>query len=375
MFIKNKTFDMKKLHLLTAVLALLTLASCNKSSDGSDEPQLDSAVDIQILTQNLSFPWEILWGPDNMIWMTERGGKVSRVDPATGTATTVFTIPDVKSTGEGGLLGMVLHPSFSTTPHVFVVYNYDKGGSYTEKVVRYTYSGNSLSSPQVILDNIPAANIHNGSRLLITADMKLLISTGDAGNQQSAQNLSSLSGKILRLNLDGTVPADNPVAGNPVWSFGHRNPQGLVFAKDKLYSSEHGPDKDDEINIILRNRNFGWPNVNGFCNETGEQGFCATNNVVQPLTSWTPTIAVSGMDFYDNDAIPQWKNSLIMATLKDQTLYQLKLSTDGNKIEDTNELVSDTYGRLRDVCVSPTGKVYVVTSNGSNDKIIVLMKK
>lgn len=244
-----------------------------------------------------------------------------------------------------------------------------------EKVVRYTYNGSTLTNPMIILDNIPASSIHNGSRLLITSDLKLFITTGDAANQPSAQNLTSLSGKVLRLNLDGTVPADNPVAGNPMWSYGHRNPQGLVFANDRLYSSEHGPDKDDEINVILRNRNFGWPTVNGFCNETGEQSFCSANNVVQPLTSWTPTIAVSGMDYYNNNAIPQWRNSLILATLKDETLYQLRLSSDGNKIDDTKKLLSGTYGRLRDVCVSPAGKVYAATSNGSNDKIIVLMKK
>src|SRR5690606_28590896 len=135
------------------------------------------------------------------------------------------------------------------------------------------------------------------------------------------------------------------------------------------------PDKDDEINIIVKNRNFGWPTVNGPCNESGEQTFCNTNNVVQPLISWTPTLAVSGMDYYNNDAIPQWKNSLILATLKDETLYQLKLISAGDEIDGTEKLLSGTYGRLRDVCVAPDGKVYVATSNGNNDKIIVLMKK
>lgn len=366
---------MRKSLLIITFIALLAYIGCKKSSNEPDDIVPDATVDIQILSQNLSFPWEITWGPDNMIWMTERGGKISRVNPATGAAATVIIITDVKSTGEGGLLGMALHPSFTTSPYVFVVYNYDKGGTYMEKVVRYTYTGSALTSPTIILDNIPASSIHNGSRLLITSDLKLFITTGDASNQPSAQNLTTVSGKILRINLDGTVPADNPVPGNPLWSYGHRNPQGLVFANDRLYSSEHGPDKDDEINVIIKGRNFGWPAVNGFCNETAEQSFCSANNVVQPLTSWTPTIAVSGMDYYNDDAIPQWKNSLILATLKDQTLYQLKLSTDGNKIEGSKELISGTYGRLRDVCVSPNGTVYVATSNGSNDKIIVLKKK
>ncbi len=366
---------MKKSLIVTLLVGILAYAGCKKSSTDAGTVLTDATIDIQVLSQNLSFPWEITWGPDNMIWMTERGGKVSRVNPATGVAATVIAIADVKSTGEGGLLGMAIHPSFTANPHVFVVYNYDKAGTYMEKVVRYTYNGSALTSPTILLDNIPASSIHNGSRLLISSDLKLFITTGDAANQPSAQNSSSLSGKILRINLDGTIPSDNPIAGNPVWSFGHRNAQGLVFANDKLYSSEHGPDKDDEVNIILKNRNFGWPAVNGLCDETGEQNFCASNNVVQPIIRWTPTIAVSGMDYYTNNSIPQWKNSLILSTLKDETLYQLKLNAAGDKIDESKKLISGTYGRLRDVCVSPDGKVYVATSNGSNDKIIVLMKK
>ncbi|WP_079702288.1 PQQ-dependent sugar dehydrogenase [Daejeonella lutea] len=366
---------MKKLLLLTLFAGLLIYGGCKKSSNDPEPVLTDATIDIQVLSQNLTLPWEITWGPDNMIWMTERGGRISRVNPGTGAVTNVITIPDVKATGEGGLLGMAIHPSFTANPHVFVVYNYDKAGTYTEKVVRYTYNGSTLTSPTIILDNIPASNIHNGSRLLISSDLKLYITTGDASNQPSAQNLTSTSGKILRINLDGTIPSDNPIAGNPVWSFGHRNPQGLVFANDKLYSSEHGPDKDDEVNIILKNRNFGWPTVNGLCDENGEQSFCTANNVAQPIIRWTPTLAVSGMDFYNNNAIPQWKNSLILATLKDETLYQLRLNAAGDKVDESKKLISGTYGRLRDVCVSPEGKVFVATSNGSNDKIIVLMKK
>ncbi len=369
---------MKTALIFSFFLILVTGAACKKSSKTPDiipETVQDAAFDIQILSQGLTHPWELVWGNDNYIWMTERGGKISRVNPNNGNVSTVFTIPDVKSTGEGGLLGMVLHPAFNENPQVFVAYNYDKSGSYTEKIVRYTYNGSTLINPMIILDNIPASSIHNGCRLLISSDLKLFISTGDASNQPSAQNINSLSGKILRLNLDGTVPQDNPIASNPVWSFGHRNPQGLVFVNGNLFSSEHGPNTDDEINQILKNRNYGWPSVNGFCNESGEQSFCNSNNVVEPLKSWTPTLAVSGMDFYDHGAIPQWKNSLILATLKDQTLYQLKFDASKSKIEEIKEIFRNTYGRLRDVCSAPDGRVFVATSNGSNDKIIVLKKK
>jgi glucose/arabinose dehydrogenase len=167
----------------------------------------------------------------------------------------------------------------------------------------------------VLLENIPAWINHNGCRLLFSPSKRLWITSRDAGKKLLAQDKSSLSGKILRINTDGSIPTDNPFPNSPIWSFGHRNPQGLVYAKDKLYSTEHCTDIEDEVNI-----NYGWPNVQGEC-DGNEKTFCSQNNVAQSLYSWTPTIAVCGLEFYNSDYIPQWKNSLLMATLNDQTLY------------------------------------------------------
>jgi aldose sugar dehydrogenase len=360
------------------VLVSLSLSAslfCKKSEKKNEDPAGAVEIKDSVIVNNLNFPWEILWGPDNFIWMTERGGKISRLNPANGAVNTVLTINEVESTGEGGLLGMALHPNFSSTPHVFVVYDYNSGAGYKEKVVRYTYNGTTLSSPLLIIDNINASNIHNGSRLLISPDLKLFITTGDAATPADAQDVSSRNGKILRLNPDGTIPADNPVAGNPYWSWGHRNPQGLVFANNKLYSSEHGPNNDDEINIIEKGRNYGWFNVQGFCDQTDEQTFCSANNVKEPIKAWTPTIATCGLDYYNHDLIPQWKNSLLLATLKNSRLYQLKLDDTFSSITTTNEYFTNNYGRMRDICISPAGKVYICTSNGGNDKIIEIGKK
>ena len=350
------------------IIPMVAALHCKKSNNNIEPP---GSVEIKdsVIVSNLNFPWEILWGPDNNIWMTERGGKISRVNPATGVVTPLLTVADVVSVGEGGLLGMVLHPNFSATPHVFVVYNHNPG-SYLEKVVRYTYNGTTLTNPVIIRDNIPAASIHNGSRLVISPDLKLFITTGDAANQSLPQNTSAVNGKILRINLDGTIPADNPIPGNPYWSFGHRNPQGLVFANNKLYSAEHGPNNDDEVNIIEKGKNYGWPNVEGFCNTTGEQSFCTANNVAEPLQNWTPTAAVSGLDYYNSSLIPQWKNSLLVVALKNARLYQMKLNDAFTSITQTNEYFTNSYGRMRDICISPAGKVYICTSNGGNDKII-----
>lgn len=357
---------------LFAVCLLSTACKKNKPGGGVELPDVE--IKTRVVTSSLVHPWELIYGPDQQIWVTERPGKISRVNPQTGTVTPVFTIAEVVSNGEGGLLGMALHPDFNTTPWVYVVYNYNGNGGYKEKVVRFTYSNGTLTAPQVLIDQIPAASIHNGSRLLISADRKLFISTGDANVASNAQNLNSLSGKILRLNLDGSIPGDNPTANSPVWSFGHRNPQGLIQANGKIYASEHGPNNDDEVNLIAKGRNFGWPNVEGFCNTTSEQAFCAANNVVEPLFAWTPTIATAGITYYNSDYIPQWKNSILLMTLKGSRLVQLKLNDTGDKITGTKDFLVNDYGRLRSVCQSPEGKVYIGSSNGNNDKIIEIAK-
>jgi len=362
----------RRLYLLLLLLPLFATFYCKKSdSRRTATPPGSTNIKDSVLVAGLNFPWEIVWGPDNFIWMTERGGKISRVNPSTGEVIPLITVSEVVSMGEGGMLGMALHPDFTTTPDLYVAYEYNNGSNYREKVVRFTYNGTTLINPVVIIDNIHGANIHNGCRLLIVAD-KLFISTGDASAQDSAQSTTSVNGKILRLNLDGTIPADNPIPGSPVWSYGHRNAQGLVFANGILYSSEHGPDTDDEINIIEKGRNYGWPTVRGFCNESAEQSFCSANNVKEPINAWTPTIATSGMDYYDKDQIPQWKNSLLVATLKNQRLMQIKLNDAHTAVAGINEFFTNTYGRMRDVCISPEGKVYICTSNGGNDKVIVV---
>lgn len=358
-----------KFSLIFVLVSIAFLFHSQNLKNNEGQTSVASSLKTKVLTQNLTLPWEILWGPDGFIWMTEREGRLSRVHPATGKVTLVYTPPDIESNGEGGLLGMALHPQFSRNPYVYLSYNHSNHGAYKEKVVRFTYNGTTLNSPKILIDNIAAAGIHNGSRLLIHKD-KLYITTGDAADQPSAQNKNSLNGKILRINLDGTIPADNPF-GDALWSWGHRNPQGLIAVGNTLFSSEHGPESNDEINIIEKGRNYGWPTIKGFCNDSDEKSFCTDNQVKEPLKAWTPTAAVCGLDYYESNAIPQWKNSLLLTSLKNSRLYQLKLNETHTQITGTTEFFKNDYGRLRDVCVAPDGKVYLCTSNGSNDKIIV----
>ncbi len=325
-------------------------------------------LSTKTIATNLDTPWEILWGPDNYIWITERYGKVSRVNPFNGTVQEVVLIGDVSEVGEGGLLGMVLDPDFSANHFFYVAYNYSaQGNVYKEKIVRYTYnpSTGKATNPAIIFDNIPAANNHNGCRMVISPGKKLVFTTGDAQVTSYSQDISRLNGKILRINLDGTIPSDNPQQNSPVWSWGHRNPQGLVYSPDgkNLYSSEHGPSNDDELNIILKGRNYGWPSVAGFCDNTFETGFCSQNNVVEPIFAWTPTLAVAGIDFYNSDLIPEWKNSILIASLKASRITQIKLSETGTSVLKTTDFFTGQFGRLRDICISPEGKVYIAVSN------------
>lgn len=205
--------------------------------------------------------------------------------------------------------------------------------------------------------------------------MKLYITTGDANLRFTLpQSTTSLNGKVLRVNLDGTIPADNPY-GNAVWAIGFRNSQGLIFGNGKLYSSEHGETTNDEINIIERARNFGWPYVEGFCDLPAELTFCAGNNVKEPLYAWTPTIAPSGIDYYNNNAIAQWKNSLLITFLKGRRMIQMKLNEDGTAVEGVHEFFNNQFGRLRDIALSPDGKVYICTDNGNNADMIIEVRK
>ena len=372
---------------------------------------------MRTVIANQRMPHDLVYGPDGNIWYTERfAGRVSFVNPVTGIKRTVLTLGSqmVQVGGQDGLMGLALHPQFlSGKPYVYISYTYQSLSSTVRKtrIQRYTYNllTQVLESPVTILQDIPGSNDHNSARIAIGPDVKLYYSVGDMGAGQydninrpnNAQNLSIYEGKILRLNtepdgLGSWIPADNPF-GNAIYSFGHRNPQGLVWGNvngvDILFSDEHGPFSDDEINIIDGGRNYGWPNVIGWCDgnyngrTTGgytivnEQNNCITLNAKEPLRSlfpvtnppsggdnmlW-PSVGPSGSDFYGNITIPGWQNSLLVANLKRGTVSRYKLSSDGQSI------ISDTIhyfrglGRFRDVVVSLDGlKIYVACdSSGS----------
>ena len=325
------------------------------------------------VASGIQLPWEILWGPDDFLWVTSRPGTVYRINPETGATSTVLTKSVTNNgTGEPGMLGMAMHPEWETTPKVFIVYTTGPTWNGTERLSVFDWNGSSLVNEEILL-TLSAGGIHNGSRLLVLPDNTLLMTTGDVGDSGAhSQNLSSLNGKVLRINLDGTVPADNPTPGSYVYSYGHRNPQGLAMGPGGIiYSSEHGQSNDDEVNIIQPGRNYGWPNVQGMCNTSSENSFCASNNVVEPIDTFSPCAAVNGLTWYNHPAIPEWQNCLLLSVmggfaLDDKRLSVLSMSEDGMTVTGETQWFASYGQRIRDVAVNPTtGAVYLAFNGPS----------
>lgn len=346
-------------------LILFTLLITASFSFVHDSVLAQTKLVTKPIKTGLDTPWEIIWGSDNWLWVTERMGRISRINPNTGEQKVlVAKVGGVSEISESGLMGMALHPNFKDTSWVYIAYTYQTGSSLKVRVERFTYRNDSLLSPLRIIDSITGNTTHDGCRLLVSPDRKLFITTGDAQNQPSAQNLKIFNGKTLRLNLDGSYPNDNPQPQSPVWTLGHRNAQGMVIAPDgTMFQSEHGPDNDDEINVIEKGRNYGWPTVQGFCDNALETQFCLDSNVKEPIQAWTPTLAVCGLDYYNSSLIPEWKNCLLLTTLKASYLAVLKLN--GTKVASVTNYFTGaaSFGRLRDLCVSPDGRVFIGTSN------------
>ncbi len=337
-----------------------------QAQEGVDHITRDVASD-------LNRPWEVVWGPDEYLWFTERPGRISRVQPETRDRSVILDISDrVSLTHEGGMMGMALDPDFDNRPFVYVAYSQyselkQRDALYVTRW-RYDAEANVLRDEEELLPPSSTWNIHLGCRLLVGPQRTLFISIGDTGDQTRPLDPGQMQGKIHRINLDGSIPADNPDPASSVWSIGHRNPQGLAFGREgQLYSSEHGTDDDDEFNIIVKGGNFGWPRVIGPCDNVLEEAYCDEFNVVEPIYSWTPTIAPSGIEFYDHDLFPEWRNSVLISTLKNQRIYRMEMSPDGNQVVAEHQLFKGIWGRLRDFAISPEGRLFISATNLERD--------
>ncbi len=319
---------------------------------------------VSNLVTGLDTPWDLVWGPDGFIWVTERPGSVSRVNPDTGERIPVEDI-NIYERGESGLMGLTFDPGFEDNGYLFTAESHASGGRIINQLVRYTYDNNNLLNRTVIIDNIPGNTYHDGARLVIGPDNYIYMTTGDAGRSSWAQDVESLAGKILRIDRNGNPAPGNPF-GNEVFSYGHRNAQGLVFhpERDELFITEHGPRDNDEIAVVSQGENHGWPDVHGFCEEdiSGESEFCRENQVTEPIAAWTPTIAPAGADFYTGELIPEWNGDFLFVTLKGSSLLRVQIS-DENETKFVQVISENEFGRLRDVLVGPDGTIYIATSN------------
>lgn len=298
---------------------------------------------VSVVATDLTVPWGIAFLPGGNLLVTERSGNVVRI----GTDRKSYPVEGVRHAGEGGLLGIALHPDFASNGYVYLYMTTTEGGTQN-KVERYTYANDQLTFERDIIAGIPAANNHDGGRIAFGPDGYLYVTTGDAQVEANAQDRQSLAGKILRLNADGSVPADNPY-GNAVWSYGHRNPQGLAWdSAGQLWSTEHGrsgiTSGYDEVNKIMKGANYGWPEIQGDATREGVTGPVLHSGA---SSTWAPaSAAVVG-------------NRLFFGGLRGEALYEMNVQ--GTPALKTH--FKNTYGRIRDVSVGPDGMLYVTTSN------------
>lgn len=308
-------------------------------------PVSRGASRVETVVTNLEVPWALAFAADGRLFFTERPGRVRVVSDGKLAPEPVARL-SVKASGESGLMGLALDPDFAKNGHLYVCYTTDKGRSVVNRIARLTLRDGHAGEERVLLDDMPAAGIHDGCRLKFGPDGKLYATMGDAAQPARAQQRDSPSGKILRIDADGSVPPDNPFRGSAVWSLGHRNPQGLAWdAAGRLWESEHGSSAHDEINLIQAGRNYGWPEVRG--RETRE-GF-------------VPPALESGDDTWAPSGIAILRGTLYVAALRGQRLLAIPIA-DG-KVGRVGTLLANEHGRLRDVVVGPDGALWVATNN------------
>jgi glucose/arabinose dehydrogenase len=348
---------------LTA-FSVLFLGSVGADSDARTVRTKDGVtLKVETFVTGLEVPWSVAFTSATRMLVTERPGRVRVVENGALLKAPLAVIADVESRGETGLMGLTLAPDYATSRLLYLSYAYTVAGGIAVRVVRFHDDGSGLSQRKVILEGLPASQFHAGCRLRFGPDGKLYVTTGDATTREIAQKMDSLGGKTLRLNPDGSIPADNAFPGSPIFSLGHRNSQGLDWqpGTSLQFQTEHGPSGfdgpggGDEVNIVEAGKNYGWPVVHHKASKEG---------MVSPLLEFTPAIAPSGASFVTGARLPSLKGNLLFAALRGERLVRVRLDpVNPRRVLDVEDLFLHEFGRLRDVQNGPDGAIYFTTSN------------
>jgi glucose/arabinose dehydrogenase len=352
---------------LPALLAVLLLA-CGQSSS-----QAEAEARVTTVAEGFDHPWAMAFLPGGDLLVSERSGALLRLDPATGERSTVTGVPEVDARNQGGLLDVALHPDFADNRWVYLTWSGAGEGGNATHVGRGRLADGRLADFETLFVATPFVDStkHFGSRIVFDNDGYLWVTVGERGQRDRAQDLSDHNGSVLRLNADGSVPEDNPFVGRPdardaIYSYGHRNPQGMAVHPEtgQVWIHEHGPRGGDEINIPQAGANFGWPKQTYGREYHGpEIAPDEVPGIVGPIHQWTPSIAPSGMAFYTGERFGQWRGDLFVGALALTHLARLQL--DGTEVVAETRLLADRGRRIRAVSQGPDAALYVLTDHAN----------